>query len=464
MKNNLSIPRILLGATGSGIGKTTITCGLLKLLQRAGKTPVSFKCGPDYIDPMFHKEVLGIESRNLDLFFNDENTVKMLMAGHVGRSRAEVAVVEGVMGYYDGLGGTSVAAGSYDLARATGTPAVLIVDGRGKSYSLVAEIKGFLELMPDSMIRGVIINRVSAGMYPLFQEMIEESLPVKVLGYMPVLSEGVLESRHLGLVTAAEVEDLDQTLETLADVMAETIDLDELLELAGQASVLSWEDEALPHAGRYNGLRIAVAKDKAFCFYYEDNLDILRQMGAEIVEFSPLEDRGLPSGVHGLIIGGGYPELYTDVLSANEGMRTSLLSALEGGLPCLAECGGFMFLHEWIEDRDGTRFPGVGFFSGGCFPTEKLVRFGYITLMAESDTLICKAGESLRGHEFHYWESENPGNLFHAQKPTGKRGWDCIVQKQNVLAGYPHLNYQSNVEVVGAFLERCRDSQNSDNE
>lgn len=452
----LSLPRVLLGATGSGSGKTTITCGLLKLLQRAGKAPVSFKCGPDYIDPMFHKEVLGIESRNLDLFFNGENTVKMLMGRHVQKEGQDMAVVEGVMGYYDGLGGNSVTAGSFDLARATETPAILIVDGRGKAYSLVAEIKGFLELEKDSMIRGVIINRTSQGMYSLFKKMIEESLSVKVLGYLPVLKEGVLESRHLGLVTAAEVGDLEKTLEDLASVMEKTMDLEGILALAGSAPDVIWKEEGLPGAGEFSGVRIAVARDKAFCFHYQDNLDILREMGAEIVEFSPLTDNRLPEGVSGLLLGGGYPELYLKQLFANEGMKASIRGALEGGLPCLAECGGFMYLHDWIKDEEGVEHSGVGLLAGGCEPTGKSVRFGYIHLTAKVDNLLGKPGQRIRGHEFHYWESHDPGDAFHAEKPTGSRGWEAMVQKENILAGFPHLNYRSNPQMIANFLHRCK--------
>lgn len=455
MENNCSLPRILLGATGSGSGKTTITCGLLKLLQRAGRDPISFKCGPDYIDPMFHKEVLGINSRNLDLFFNEEDTVRMLMGRHYRKENANIAVIEGVMGYYDGLGGTSVTAGSYDLARATRTPAILIVDGRGKSYSLVAEIKGFLELKKESMIAGVIINRVSPGMYPLFKEMIEQNLPVQVLGYLPVLESGVLESRHLGLVTATEVKDLEQMLENLASVMEKTVNIQEVIALAETAPLLSRKEPDAFHAGEYKGVRLAIAKDEAFCFYYEDNLDILRQMGAELVEFSPLISERLPDEIHGLLLGGGYPELYMDVLSSNTLLRRSLLSALERGLPCLAECGGFMFLHDWIEDEDENRFPGVGFLKGGCLPKKKPIRFGYITLTAQEDNLLGKKGATVRGHEFHYWESEKPGKLFRAEKPTGRRNWECMVQQKNTLAGFPHLNYRSNPAVASNFLKKC---------
>ncbi|MEG0662107.1 MAG: cobyrinate a,c-diamide synthase [Anaerovoracaceae bacterium] len=451
-----NLPRLLIGATGSGSGKTTLTCGLLKLLQLNGKKPVSFKCGPDYIDPMFHREVLGVDSRNLDLFFNDEETIKFLMAQN--SKGAELVVIEGVMGFYDGLAGTTPIASAYDLARKTKTPTILLVDGRGKSYSILAEIKGFLELKSDGTIKGVILNRVSDMMYPRLKALIEENLPVKVVGYMRNLGEHLLESRHLGLVTAGEIEHLDALLEGVARSLAETIDLEGVMELAQGASPFSYVSHQLPSLPvQEDGepLRFAVARDKAFCFYYEDNLDLLRAYNGEIVEFSPMKDPHLPENIHGLILGGGYPELYLQELEANVSMRREIRRAVEGGLPTLAECGGFMYLHREIEDQNRRAFAGVGVLEGRSFPTDKLVRFGYITLRAKGETSFLEEGETIKAHEFHYWDSTDPGGDFRGEKPLSNRGWDCIHEKGNLLCGYPHLNFHSNLNIVKKIVSKA---------
>lgn len=448
-----AIPRILIGASGSGSGKTIFTCGLLQALKTAGKRPVSFKCGPDYIDPMFHTEVLGIPSRNLDLFFAPENTVNYLMAKHA--DNGDMAVIEGVMGYYDGLAGISPAASSYDLAKKTKTPAVLLLDSRGKSRSLLAEIKGFLELEEESMIRGVILNQVSEMIYPQLKGLIEGQLPVKVYGYLPKMVNCSLESRHLGLVTAKEIKDLQGIVDQLSEQIRASVDLEGLIELAGQAGEQVYKPLRLPVPSA-QPVRIGVAMDKAFCFYYQDNLDLLEEMGAEIVPFSPLEDRELPRELHGLIFGGGYPELYLPQLSENRAMRQAVRSAVEAGMPCLAECGGFMYLHERLKGKDGVSYPMAGVVSGESYPTDKLGRFGYIELTAKEDTLLCRKGEMLKGHEFHYWDSTNPGNAFHAQKPLGKKNWECVVSRENLFAGYPHIYFYSNPEAAERFAAACR--------
>lgn len=448
-----TLPRLLIGAAGSGSGKTTFTCGLLQALSDMGKSPMSFKCGPDYIDPMFHTEVLGIPSRNLDLFFSNANTVRYLMGKNT--EQVDIAVIEGVMGYYDGLAGISSQASSYDLAAQTKTPAVLLLDARGKSLSMLAEIKGFLELETDSRIQGVVLNRVSGMIYPELKALIEERLPVKVYGYLPKMEDCSLESRHLGLVTAKEIKDLQDIIRKLAVQIGVTVDLDGLVALAESAEELCYTPPELP-VGADAVVRIGVAMDNAFCFYYQDNLDLLKELGAEIVPFSPLEDTALPGRLHGLIFGGGYPELYLPQLSENAAMRNEIKNAVENGMPCLAECGGFMYLHEELRGRNDRSYSMVGLIPGESYPTEKLGRFGYIDLTAEKDTLLCKKGETLKGHEFHYWDSTNPGTAFHAQKPLRKRNWKCIISSDNLFAGYPHTYFYSNVKAAENFMAACR--------
>ena len=461
--------RLVIGAPASGGGKTTFTCGLMHVLVRRGLRVAACKCGPDYIDPMFHEQVIGAYSRNLDLFFSGERQVRQLVADSA--SRCDVTVIEGVMGYYDGIA-VSDEASAWDVARATESPAVLVIDGRGRARSIAAEVKGFATFRDDSRVRGVVLNRVSAGLYPRLKDIVEQETDVPVFGYVPVLDDCSLESRHLGLVTAAEVTDLRAKLDRLADVMQETVDVDGLLELAQGAPALGsgdWQgiepgagieraracvpDEAA--AAAISAPRIAVARDDAFCFYYADALRLLEHAGAELVEFSPLADCALPEGVSGLYLGGGYPELHARELSENEPMRTSIAEAAKAGMPVMAECGGFMYLHENLEDdKDGT-FAQVGAINGTSFKTNKLGRFGYITLTAAHDGLLCAAGDQLRAHEFHYWDSQNAGEAFLAEKPQSKRSWACGFSTPTLYAGYPHLYLPGAPEAAVRFVAAC---------
>lgn len=445
------LPRILIGAPGSGSGKTTIVCGILQALINKGLNIVSFKCGPDYIDPMFHKEALGLESRNLDLFFNDKATINYLLAKN--SKDADLAVIEGVMGYYDGLAGKSYEASSYDLARVTNTPSVLVLDCKGKSVSILAEIKGFIELKADSNIKAVILNRISPMIYEEIKKLIEETLGIEVLGFMPMIKECSLESRHLGLVTAQEVGNLKEVLDTLAKQVSELIDLDKLIKIAKTAPEIEYTNPTIACGEK---VRIGVAKDKAFCFYYQDNLDLLSELGGEICYFSPLTDDKLPENLQGLYLGGGYPELYLKELESNVSMKQSLKDALSAGLPCMAECGGFMYLHEVVKDKFGHAHKMVGAIAGESFYADKLVRFGYIDMEAEKSNLLSEEGMHLKGHEFHYWDSTNSGDCFHAQKPLRKKNWKCVLGNENLYAGYPHVHFYSNIKAAERFVNICR--------
>ena len=444
-------PRIIIAATSSGSGKTTITCGILQALINRNLKVSSFKCGPDYIDPMFHSKVIGAKSKNIDSFFNDENTVRYLM--DKSSKEADISVIEGVMGFYDGLAGISTESSSYDVARITNTPVVLVINCKGMSVSILPIIKGFKEYMKDSNVKGVILNQMSGMLYPDVKKLIEENLDVKVLGYVPNLKDIVLESRHLGLVTPDEIGDLRVKLNQLADTLEETLELDEIINLAGKAEALEYE---VPEISKVNGNpKIAVAMDEAFCFYYEDNMELLKTMGADIINFSPLRDYKIPDNIDGLILGGGYPELYADKLSENKSMRESIKSAIDNGLPCVAECGGFMYLHDSMEDGEGKPYEMVGIVKGKAFKTSKLNRFGYIKLKAIKDNFLCNAGDEIAAHEFHYWDSTACGDSFNAQKPLRKRNWNCINTGDNLFAGYPHIHYYSNIKFAENFLNKC---------
>ena len=442
MRNNA--PRLLLAGTGSGCGKTTVTTALLRALQRRGVPLAAFKCGPDYIDPMFHTEALGVPSRNLDLFFVDETEVRGQLARHVPTDG--VGIVEGVMGFYDGVSGTTDTASAAHLARATDTPAVLIVRPRGQSLSLAAEIRGFRDFAPNTLV-GVILNGVSAGMYPYYRA-IAEKAGLRVYGFLPPVPEAEIPDRHLGLVTAAEIGGLQGKLDRLAGAAEQGLDLDGLLALARIAPPLA--DECAPLTSVVDKpVRIAVARDKAFCFYYADNFDVLRALGTELVPFSPLTDAAIPKDIDGLYLGGGYPEVHKEQLAANRSMRESIRNAVRGGLPTIAECGGFLYLHRTL---DGAEMAGV--LDADATLTKKLQPFGYVTLTARRDNLLCRAREQIRAHAFHYAVSTDEGADFDAVKPNG-RAWTCVYATETLYAGFPHLYFRANPVFAENFVRAC---------
>lgn len=452
MNKQRKVPRILLGAAASGSGKTLITCGLLQALKNRKLQVTSFKCGPDYIDPMFHSRVIGTKSRNLDSFFADEDTVRYLLEKNA--RDCEISVIEGVMGYYDGLAGISAKASAYDVAKITKTPAVLIVNAKGMSLSGAAFIKGFVGYQEDSQIRGVILNQVSSMMYPRLKQIIEEELSIKVYGYVPVVKDCVLESRHLGLVMPEEIVDLQQKLMELAEILEKSVDIDGLLELAEHAEELPVQESPVAyHTGRK--IRIALAKDEAFCFFYQDNLELLEEMGAELVPFSPIHDKKLPEHIDGMLFHGGYPELYAKKLSENKEMLAAVCAAVQTGIPYMAECGGFMYLHQEMEDMEGHSWPMAGVIHGKSWRTPRLTRFGYITL--EDGTCFGEHVGAIRAHEFHYFDSDCCGEAYTAKKPLSSRSWKCIHSDGQGMSGFPHMYYYSNLRVPEQFLRACEE-------
>lgn len=448
----LRIPRIMISAPGSGSGKTTIVCGLLKALMNMGLKPAAFKSGPDYIDPMFHSKVIGAKSRNLDLFMLGHETAKYLAAKN--SADADIAVFEGAMGFYDGMGKTSEAS-AYELACCCDVPVILVVNGKGAALSLAAQIKGFKDFRPDSHIVGAVINNVNPMSYHFYKDVIEKETGVKLLGYFPVMEDCNFESRHLGLITAEEIGDLQAIVDRLAVQAAKSVDMQTLLEIARRAEPMQFLPQKVEKIGK---VRIAVAYDKAFCFYYQDALDLLTELGAELVPFSPLTDSRLPESCDGLILGGGYPEIYAQQLADNHSMLDEIRTALKNGLPCFAECGGFMYLLERYRDEVDI-YPWVGAIEGETAMTKKLTRFGYIHLTAQSDNMLCAKGEQINGHEFHYSDSSNNGSSFVAAKASGKGTWECAHAGANIYAGYPHIHLWGNPVFARNFVARCCEYQ-----
>ncbi len=446
----VKVPRFMISAPGSGSGKTTIVCGLLKALMDKGLQVAAFKSGPDYIDPMFHSRVIGAKSRNLDLFMLGEQTAKYLVAKNT--KNADVAVFEGAMGFYDGMGKTTEAS-AYELAVTCDTPVVLVVNGKGAALSIAATIKGFKDFRKDSHIVGAILNNVNPMSYLFYKDVIEQETGVKLLGYFPVMQGCNFESRHLGLVTAEEIGDLQQIVAKLAQQAAKSVDLDALLKLAQQAAPLAYNEVSLKPVGK---VRIAIAQDKAFCFYYQDALDLLSELGAELVPFSPTADAHLPEAISGLVLGGGYPELYADKLASNITMLQEVKSAIRGGMPCFAECGGFMYLLERYRDGDKL-YNWVGAVPGESAMTKKLTRFGYVHLTAQQPNVLCAAGGKINGHEFHYSDSTNNGTGFTAAKASGRGSWECAQVSPTLYAGYPHIHLWGNPDFARSFVQHCYD-------
>ncbi len=425
--------QFLLAAPRSGSGKTTMTCALLMALKRRGCAPCAFKSGPDYIDPMFHRAVLGVESRNLDLFFSAPETVRALYAK--GAAGHGAAVCEGAMGFYDGLGGVSDRASAWHLADTLGLPVLLVVEPKGQSLTLAAELNGLKNFRTPSHIAGILLNNCTARMHALLAPMLEKETGLPVLGFLPKLPEAVIGSRHLGLYTAAEVENLQQKLALLADAVEEHIDWPRLLALCEkELPVLPVQPETPPAR-----VRIAVAQDEAFCFIYAETLEALRDAGAEVVFFSPLRDTALPENIGGLYLPGGYPELHARELSGNTSLLREIKRKIESGLPTAAECGGFLYLGQSLTDAEGQSWPMAGVLPGEAKDAGRLVRFGYAALSAESDSMLFRAGESFPIHEFHHWDSTVNGTALAAKKPVGGAEWRCGFVNEHFYAGFPHL-------------------------
>ena len=425
--------QFLLAAPRSGSGKTTMTCALLMALKRRGCAPCAFKSGPDYIDPMFHRAVLGVESRSLDLFFSAPETVRALYAK--GAAGHGAAVCEGAMGFYDGLGGVSDRASAWHLADTLGLPVLLVVEPKGQSLTLAAELKGLVNFRTPSHIAGILLNNCTTRMHALLAPMLEEETGLPVLGFLPKLPEAVIGSRHLGLYTAAEVENLQQKLALLADAAEEHIDWPRLLALCEkEPPALPVQPETPPAR-----VRIAVAQDEAFCFIYAETLEAFRDAGAEVVFFSPLRDTALPENIGGLYLPGGYPELHARELSENTSLLREIKQKIESGLPTAAECGGFLYLGQRRTDAEGQSWPMAGVLPGEAKDAGRLVRFGYAALSADSDSMLFRAGESFPVHEFHHWDSTANGTALAAKKPVGGAEWRCGFIDEHFYAGFPHL-------------------------
>ncbi|MCR5208766.1 MAG: cobyrinate a,c-diamide synthase [Lachnospiraceae bacterium] len=456
----MSMKRVMIAAAGSNSGKTCISCALMAAYKEAGLNVSGAKCGPDYIDPMFHEIVLGIPSVNLDPYFSEKKELRSLTAAACRES--DILIIEGVMGLYDGLGGVKTEASSYDLAVKTDTPIILVIDAKGVGITVIQIIRGILSADKKHLIKGIILNKVSKSYANIIAPLIKEQTGVAVCGTMPYDASFGIESRHLGLNLPHEVKDLKSKVAGAAGKIRDNSDLGMILKIASEAKEIKDgnKDIDIHNEDAVSKPVLAVARDEAFCFYYRENLRLFEKNGCRIEYFSPIRDEGLPEGCAGVLLGGGYPELYLQELSSNRKMKNAVRKAVSSGIPLLAECGGFMYLQNSIKLKDCGRKKMSGIFAGDCEMKDKLVRFGYIELTSKKNTAYIKRGEKIKAHEFHYFDCTDNGSSLIAMKPVTKRSYDCIKAEGNILCGFPHLYYPSCPELVSRFTEKMREYAN----
>lgn len=448
--------RLVIAGTSSGSGKTTISIGIMAALKKRGIKVAPFKVGPDYIDPGFHKFVTGTPSSNLDSWMLTEETVSYLFQKNMAGK--DIAIVEGVMGLYDGYGTQKDQGSTAHIAKILRAPTILVIDGKAMSSSAAALALGYKLYDERLDIKGIIINKVSGqAHYEIIKKVIERDVGIECIGYLPSTLDVSLNSRHLGLIPAREVSSLEEKINKLVILLEECINLDRLLEISRTGDKLSEADNPFmlkTKVGR--GLNIGVAKDKAFSFYYQDNLRLLEELGANLMYFSPLSDEKLPDNLHGIYLGGGFPEVFAKELEDNISFKTSLKEALHGGMPTYAECGGLMYLTCGIEDLEGVFYHMVGLFSAKAKMTKKLQRFGYVQLTTRN-------GIALKGHEFHrsiLVHGRPIDYMYSIQKYRDERlvgQWECGLYNDNVLAGYPHIHFYSEPDFIITLLDKCKE-------
>ena len=439
---------IIISSNCSGGGKTTFTLGLMKALKNRKLDVQGYKVGPDYIDTAFHKEVTKKSSRNLDTFLmGKDGTIKSYLKGS-----GNVGIIEGVMGLYDGIG-ASEKASTYEISKLLGNmPIILILSPSGQSASLCAEINGFKNYRNANIV-GVVLNSISEKYYNLLKHAIEENCETKVFGYIPKEQKISLSSRHLGLVQSMEILNLEEKLDICGKLIEEYVDLDGIINEMQEFQINS--EINMSNELNNKSLRIGVALDKAFSFYYKDNLELLEELG-EIIYFSPINDKTLPINIDFIYIGGGYPEVFKKELENNYSMRKSINEALNNGLRCYAECGGLMYLTKSIE---GAQM--VGFFDGESIMTNKLQRFGYCKAKIDKKCFNEKFGIEedfeINAHEFHKSQVNLKEKKVYKVEKTQYNGeiikWECGYFKKNTLAGYAHINFLGNLELLKALVD-----------
>jgi cobyrinic acid a,c-diamide synthase len=447
-----TFPRLVIAGTHSGVGKTSIVLGILGALRNRSMRVQGFKVGPDFIDPMYHREVTGAPSYNLDAWLMGQDGVRRAFT-RVAPADG-VAIIEGVMGMFDGRA-TGPDGSTAEVAAIVRSPVLLVIDVGGMSRSAAALVQGYARFDPDVRVAGVVLNRVGGPRhYQLVKTAIEEQAGVVVWGYLPWNDALVLPERHLGLVPVGEDAAFQRVCAELGAAAERTIDVSAIIAAAHSVPALEVSTVEAPGASAIKA-RIGVARDAAFNFYYDANLQWLRQWGAEVVEFSPLKDPELPTDVDGLYLGGGFPEVFAKGLSGKVSFISSLRRAHQAGMPIYAECGGLMYLVEAIQDAAGAQYAMVGLLPGICRLTDRLQNFGYKEVLSLRDSLLGEAGMRTRGHEFHYsiWEGRPAdSSLYQTRSSHGDESAEGYSVK-NLAASYVHLHFDACPQVPRSLVE-----------
>lgn len=446
----------LVAGTASGVGKTTVSLALMSAYRRRGNVVQSFKCGPDFLDTGHHSKVCGRPSRNLDTWMLAHETNRSLYAK--ANCDADVAIVEGMMGLFDGVAGGSEQGSAAEIAKLLDLPVVLVVDAGKSGRSLAAVVKGFTTFDPKVRFAGLVLNKVaSENHFRLLEPAIKETCNLPLLGWLPRETAIAIPERHLGLHTAEEFTDWEQKCRQLADFAEEHLNMDLLSEITSCSPSIAAVASSV--FSRTPCVRIGVAQDRAFSFYYQDNLDCLRDRGAEIISFSPLADSSLPPDLDALYFGGGYPELFAEVLSCNTSMLADIRAFAQAGKPVYAECGGMMYLSETLQTLDGQVYSMAGLLPLAVAMTEKLTRFGYTELEFTEDCLLGKKGTVTRGHSFHYSRCIPKQEILHAYRVkytlSGREETEGYLQG-NILASYLHLHFLANPSLAENFVEHAQ--------
>lgn len=446
--------RLVIAGTGSNVGKTTVTIGIMSALKKLGHDVQGFKCGPDYIDPSYHTAVTGRASRNLDSWMLPTDAV--LDTFIHGSNGADISIIEGVMGFYDGKSPENNEGSTAEISIMTHSPVLLVVDCANMARSAAAIVKGFQLLDDTVQIAGVIVNNVgSEGHFQLVKTAVEQECDIPVIGYLERTLDISIPERHLGLIPANEREDLEALLDRLGTLILKTVDMDQLLEIAIAEPIKAKQGLSIFSKRKEKMVKIAVAKDEAFQFYYPENIELLEANGAEIVYFSPLHDDVLPNGIDGLYLGGGYPDLFASSLSEQHKMKASIKTAIENGLPTLAEGGGFLYLATHFDDGD-KHHEMVGVIPGTFKKTQRLVAFGYREIKGQQGHFLLK-DDIARGHTFHYdaFETEEK-DIPYAYETTGTRGKTkegYLIH--HLVASHTYLHFASCPNIVLNWIEKC---------
>lgn len=459
MAVTITTPRLVIAAAQSGAGKTTVATGLMAAFARGGLRVQPYKVGPDYIDPTYHTAAAGRPCRNLDSWMFGRDDLVALAAGSM--RDADLALIEGVMGLYDGAGPTSEEGSTAQVARWLAAPVLLVLDARGIARTAAALIQGLRAFDPGLRIGGVIFNNVgSDSHYQLLCEAVREHAGgVEPVGYLPKQAAIRVPERHLGLVPSLEQAQVTQYLDSLADLVRRTVDLEAVLRLARSSGPLAAAAGGAVTAGATQPVRIGLARDEAFHFYYEDGLDVLRRLGARLVPFSPVRDEALPPDLDALYLGGGFPEVYRRELAGNRALRRAVAQAVEADMPVYAECGGLMFLAEAVVDAEGLEWPMVGAIPIKARMQRRLASLGYVTAVAQGETLLAGPGETLTGHEFH-WSAldERPPGWDPAYLATTRRGGSRLegFSRRRLLASYVHIHFAAQPRAAERFVAAAR--------